>query len=284
MTESRSSRSHGLDRVRPTWLVTTSIVSVQVGAALAKQLFDVVPPTAMVWLRLSTSALIFLLLFRPVVRGRTRQDWYPALGLGVCLLGMNWCIYQSFARIPLGMAVTLEFLGPLAVAVVGSRRRLDLIWAVLAAAGVALLGFTPHGLTWAGVAFALAAGAFWGGYIVFTERTGQKWPGVTGLTVASLIGALGLAGPAVVEAGDVLLQPHVLAIGVAVGLLSSVVPYSLELIALRRMPPRVFGILMSLEPAVATLAALVLLDERLAGLQWVAVVCVIAASVGAARS
>lgn len=259
-------------------------MSVQVGAAVAKQLFTVVPPTTMVWLRLATSAIVFLLLFRPVVRGRTRQEWQAAIGLGVCLLGMNWSIYQSFARIPLGMAVTLEFLGPLGVAVLGSRRARDWVWVLLAAAGVALIGFNPHGLTWQGVGFALVAGAFWAGYIVYTQRTGRYWSGVTGLTVASVVGAVVLAGPAIHAGGDVLLQPKVLLLGFAVGLMSSVIPYSLELVALRRMPSSVFGILMSLEPAAAALAAVVLLAEFLSLVQWLAIAFVIAASVGATVS
>ncbi|MGJ6979185.1 EamA family transporter [Aestuariimicrobium soli] len=267
-----------------TWLVVTSIVSVQVGAAIAKHLFGTVPATSMVWLRLATSAVVFVALFRPVLRGRTRRDWGIALAFGVMLLGMNWCIYQSFARIPLGMAVTLEFLGPLTLGVVLSRQRRDLIWVALAAGGVALLGFTPHGLTWVGVGFALAAGAFWAGYIVLAEKTGRSWPGISGLAVASLVGTFALAGPAIAEGGSRLLEPKVLLIGAAVGLLSSVIPYSLELVALRSIPRGVFSVLMSLEPAAAALAAMVLLHEWLAPVQWVAIGCVIAASVGATRA
>lgn len=270
--------------MRPTWLVMTSIVSVQVGAAIAKQLFGTVPPTTMVWLRLAASAVIFLIVARPRLAGRSRGDWRTALAFGVMLLGMNWCIYQSFARIPLGMAVTLEFLGPLALGVVLSRQAHDLIWVALAGVGVALLGFTPHGLTWTGVAFALAAGIFWAGYIVLAERTGRAWPGISGLAVASVVGTVVLAGPAVAAGGERLLDPTVLLIGAAVGLLSSVIPYSLELVALRTLPSRVFSVLMSLEPAAAALAAMVLLQEWLAPLQWVAIGCVVAASVGATRS
>ena len=270
--------------MRPTWLVMTSIVSVQVGAAIAKQLFGTVPPTTMVWLRLAASAVIFLVVARPTLSGRSLGDWRTALTFGVMLLGMNWCIYQSFARIPLGMAVTLEFLGPLTLSVLLSRRARDLVWVVLAGLGVALLGFTPHGLTWAGVLFALAAGGFWAGYIMLAERTGRTWPGISGLAVASLVGTLVLAGPAVAEGGERLLDPTVLAIGAAVGLLSSVIPYSLELVALRTLPRQVFSVLMSLEPAAAALAAMVLLHEWLAPLQWVAIGCVVAASVGATRT
>lgn len=266
------------------WLVLGGIVSVQVGAAVAKHLFDVVPPTAMVWLRLTTSTVVFVLLARPRLRGRTVRDWAVAVAFGVALVTMNWSIYQSFARIPLGIAVTIEFLGPLLVAVAGSRRPRDLVWVALAAAGVGLLGLTRTQLDWLGVGFALLAGAGWAAYIVLSAATGQRWPGISGLTIASLVGTVTLAPAAVAAGGSTLLQPTVLAIGVAVGLLSSVVPYSLELIALRRMPPRVLGILMSLEPAAAALAAMILLGEFLRANQWLALVCVVIASVGATRA
>jgi inner membrane transporter RhtA len=276
--------SERLSRIPAVWLVVAGILSVQLGAAIAKNLFPLVPPTAMVWLRLATSSVIFLLVARPRVKGRTRTDWLVALGFGVCLVTMNWAIYQSFARIPLGVAVTIEFLGPLAVAIVGSRRVVDLVWVLLAGAGVALLGLSPGSLNVAGVLFALLAGLGWAGYILMSAQTGRRWPGIQGLAIASLVGGIGLAPPAIVDAGPGLLQPQVLVLGVAVGLLSSVIPYSLELSALRRIPPRVFGILMSLEPAAAALAAMILLREFLTWSQWLALVCVVAASVGATRS
>jgi inner membrane transporter RhtA len=271
-------------RIPAVWLVIGGIVSVQFGAAIAKNLFGLVPPTAMVWLRLVTSAVLFLIVARPRVRGRTRRDWLVALGFGVSLMTMNWAIYQSFARIPLGIAVTIEFLGPLAVAVIGSRRLSHLIWALLAAAGVALFGLSPASLTWAGVGFALLAGLGWACYILLSAQTGRHWPGISGLALASLVGAVLLAPPAVAEAGSTLLEPKVLLLGLTVGLLSSVIPYSFELTALRRIPPRVFGILMSLEPAAAALAAILLLAEFLTPLQWVAMACVVVASVGATRT
>ena len=276
-------RAYSLQRIPAVWLVLGGIVSVQLGAAIAKTLFGTVPPTAMVWLRLVTSAVIFLAIVRPRLRGRSRADWGVALAFGVSLVVMNWSIYQSFARIPLGIAVTIEFLGPLAVAVAGSRRAVDLVWVVLAGLGVALLGFSRGELTLAGVLFALLAGAGWAAYILLSAKTGQRWSGISGLAIASLVGAVALAGPAVLEAGRVLLDPRVLLIGVAIGLLSSVIPYSLELTALRRITPRVFGILMSLEPAVAALAAMVLLAEFLRWTQWLALVCVVLASVCATR-
>lgn len=272
------------DRVPAVWLVLSGVVSVQVGAAIAKDLFSLVPPTAMVWLRLSTSAVVFVLVGRPRLRGRSRDDWATALAFGLALVVMNWSIYQAFARIPLGVAVTIDFLGPLLVAVLGSRRPRDLIWGGLAGLGVALLGVSPNQLDPVGVAFAFLGGLGWGAYILLSARTGRRWPGISGLAVAGLVGAVGLAPSAIAEAGATLLQPRVVLTGVAVGLLSSVVPYSLELMALRRIPPRVFAILMSLEPAAAALAAMLLLREFLGAYQWLALVCVVVASVGATRS
>ena len=284
MTANDSLQGRTATRAQAVWLVIGGIVSVQVGAAIAKDLFDLVPPTALVWLRLVTSAVILVAIARPRLRGRSTADWRIALGFGVSLLTMNWAIYQSFARIPLGIAVTIEFLGPLAVAVLGSRRPRDLVWVLLAAAGVAILGVAPGDLTLAGVLFALLAGAAWAAYILLSASTGRRWPGISGLAVASVVGAVVLAPPAIVEAGPDLLDPKILLLGIAIGLLSSVIPYSFELKALRRIPPRVFGVLMSLEPAAAALAAMVLLSEFLTPLQWVAVACVVVASVGSTRS
>jgi inner membrane transporter RhtA len=280
---------------RSVWLVLGGIVSVQVGAAFAKQLFDEVTPTTMVWLRLATSTVVLVALARPRLGGRSRADWLVVLGFGTALLTMNWAIYQSFARMPLGLAVTIEFLGPLTIALVGSRRRLDLLWVALAAVGVAMLGLDTTGVTVSGVAFALLAGACWAAYIPLSAATGRRWPGFSGLALASVVGAVVLAPYAVTAGaaggagggaggGNPLLDPAVVTIGVLVGLLSSVVPYSLELAALRTMPSHVFGILMSLEPAAAALAGVVLLSELLGVVQWVAVACVVIASVGVTRS
>ncbi|WP_233493925.1 EamA family transporter [Desertihabitans brevis] len=273
-----------LERVPPVWLVLTAIVSLQVGAAIAKDGFALVGPLVFVLLRLATSAVVLLAVAGPRLTGRHRGDWLVVLGYGVCLAGMNVAIYQAFARIPLGMAVTIEFLGPLAVAVLGSRRPRDLVWVGLAGVGVALLGFDPTGLDPVGVGFAVLAALFWAGYILLGARTARRWEGVSGLAVASLFGVLLAGAPGLLEGGALLLDPRVLALGLAVGVLSSVLPYSLELTALRRMPPRVFGVLMSLEPAAAALAALVLLGERLTGAQWLALGCVVVASVGATRA
>ena len=270
--------------VRPVWLVLGGIASVQFGAALAKLLFDEVSPTTMVWLRLLTSALVLLALTRPSLRGHTAGDWGVVLAFGTSLAVMNWSFYQSFARIPLGVAVTVEFLGPLTVALLGSRRVLDVLWVLLAGTGVALLGVEGGDLDLLGIVFALVAGASWAAYIYLSAATGGRWPGVSGLVPASLVGAVGLAPFAVAAGGSTLLDPRILAVGLAVGLLSSVVPYSLELVALRTMPQHVFGILMSLEPAAAALAGVLLLRELLGPAQWAAVACVVVASVGITRT
>ena len=264
--------------------VLIGILSVQFGAAIAKDLFDRIDPTAMVFLRLLTSALVLLAIARPALRARSRQDWLVVAAFGATLGLMNWAIYQSFARIPLGIAVTIEFVGPLTIAVIGSRRARDLVWVALAGIGVALLGFEPEGVNLPGVLFALLAGASWAAYILLSASTGRRWPGLDGLAVASVLATLLLTIPAISVGGGTLLDPEILALGAAVGLLSSVIPYSFEMAALRSLRPAVFSILMSLEPAVAALAGVVVLQEFLAPVQWVAMGCVIVASVGATRS
>jgi inner membrane transporter RhtA len=264
--------------------VLLGILSLQFGAAFAKDLFDLVSPTGMVWLRMATSAVVLGLVARPALRGRTRADWQVAIAFGVTLGVMNWSIYQSMSRIPLGVAVTIEFVGPLTLAVVLSRRPRDLLWVLLAGAGVLLLGLQPGEVTLAGVLFALLAAAAWAAYILLSARTGTRWPGLDGLAVASIVSALLLAPFAVVGSGADLLDPRVLALGAAVGLLSSVVPYSCELIALRTIKAAVFSVLMSLEPAAAALAAMLVLGEFLTVWQWLALACVVVASVGATRS
>ena len=266
------------------WLVVIGILSVQLGAGIAKNLFDDADPMTLVWLRLLTSSVVLGLAVRPALRGRTSQDWQVAVAFGVALGTMNFAIYESMARIPLGLAVTIEFLGPLGLAVAGSRRARDLLWVLLAAGGVLLLGLEPGDLTWAGVAFALLAAAAWAAYILLSASTGRRWPGLDGLTVASVVATVGLAPFLLAFSGDGLGDPHVLALGALVGLLSSVIPYSCEITALRSIRPSVFGILMSLEPAAAALAGIVVVHEFLSAVQWVAVACVIAASVGATRS
>ncbi|CAL8976326.1 Threonine/homoserine exporter RhtA [Propionicimonas sp. T2.31MG-18] len=268
----------------PVWLVLGAIVSVQVGAAFAKSLFALTDPTAVAWLRMAAAAAIFWVFARPRLRGRTWPEWRVVIGYGIALATMNWAIYQSFARIPIGLAVTIEFLGPLAVALVGSRRARDLVWVGLAAVGVTLLGVFPTTVDWAGIGFALLAGAAWAAYIVLSGPTGAAWEGVTGVSVGSLVGALVFLVPGLVAGGSSLWQPRVAVLAVVVGVLSSVIPYGLEMVARRRIPAGVFGILMSLEPAAAALAALLVLGEQLGWVELVAMACVIVASVGSTRA
>jgi inner membrane transporter RhtA len=273
-----------LSRIPPVWLVVLGIVSVQFGAGLAKNVFTDADPSTVVWLRLATSAIILAAIARPALRDRTPEDWRVVLAFGVSLGLMNWSIYQSFARIPLGIAVTIEFLGPLTLAVVGSRRPRDLLWAVLAAVGVVVLGLEPGTLTWAGVGFALLAGASWAAYILLSASTGRRWPNLDGLAVASVV-ATAVVTPMLVSAsGRGLGDSRVIVTGALIGLLSSVIPYSCEMTALRTIRPSVFSILMSLEPAAAALVGIVVVHEFLTALQWLAVACVVVASVGATRN
>lgn len=265
------------------WLVLVGILSVQFGAGVAKSLFDEVDPTTIVWLRLASSCLILVAFVRPRVRGRSRADWLVVLGFGLSLGLMNWAIYQSFQRIPLGLAVTLEFAGPLTLAVLGSRRVRDLLWVGLAAAGVLLLGFERTDLDLLGVFYALLAGACWATYILMSSSTGRRWPGLDGLALASVVAMLLLSPLALLGYGDQLADARIVLIGVAVGLLSSVIPYACELVALRSISPAVFSILMSLEPAAAALAGMLVLAEFLSPVQWLAMACVVVASVGATR-
>src|SRR4051794_23977837 len=238
----------------------------------------------LVWLRLATSAVVLGIVVRPSLRGRTPDDWRVAIAFGIVLGTMNWAIYESFARIPLGIAVTIEFLGPLGVAIAGSRRARDLVWVGLAAVGVGLLGIERADLNAAGVAFALLAAVAWAAYILLSASTGRRWPGLDGLTIASVVATVLLAPLMAAYSGRGIDDRQVVVLGALVGLLSSVIPYSFELTALRTIRTSVFGILMSLEPAAAALAGIVVVHEFLSTLQWLAVACVITASVGATRS
>ena len=268
----------------PVWLVLVGILSVQFGAGVAKTLFDDVSPTAIVWLRLVTSAVVLVAIARPRLRGRARVDWQVVLAFGLALGLMNWAFYQALARIPLGLAVTNEFNGPLSLAVLGSRRPRDLVWVALAGVGVLLLGVQPGDLNWAGVGFALLAAATWAAYILLSAQTGRRWQGVDGLALASVVAALLLTPVTLGRYADQLDDARVLVLGALVGLLSSVIPYTCELVALRSLRPAVFSILMSLEPAAAALAGFVVVGEVLEPLQLVAIACVVVASVGATRS
>ncbi|MBL1079968.1 EamA family transporter [Nocardia sp. 2] len=273
----------GLGGMPPTALVMGGIVSVQLGAAFAKQLFGSIGPAGAVGLRLGFAGIVLLVVWRSALRV-DRRAIPVVLAYGAVLGSMNLCFYEAIDRIPLGMAVTIEFLGPLAVALAGSRKWIDPVWALLAFGGVVLLTQADGDVSMTGVLLALAAGAFWAAYILLSAKLGERTSGGGGLALAMAFGGLLIAPIGIAEAGSALLDPAVLAVGFAVALLSSVVPYSLELEALRRIPPRVFGVLMSLEPAVAALAGLLVLGQVLGFGQWAGVVCVVAASAGATRT
>lgn len=270
------------DAIPPTTLVLLGIVSVQLGSAVAKNLFDAVGSFGMVALRLIFAAAVLMLWWRPSPR-LDRRTWTVVLSYGAVLGLMNLCFYLALARIPLGIAVTVEFLGPLAVAIAGSRRWLDAVWAVLAAGGVVLLMEGRGDLNLVGLLFALAAGVCWGLYILVGAALGRHTTEGNGLALGIAVAALVAVPFGVADSGTALIQPWVLVAGLGVALLSSVIPYTLDLEALRRMPPRVFGILMSLEPAMAALVGFVVLRESLHLTQWLAVLCVVAASAGATR-
>jgi inner membrane transporter RhtA len=272
------------ERIPPTLLVLGAVGSVQFGAAFAKTLFDEIGPGGTVFLRVAFAAIVLVAVWRPALRGRSSADWRLLLAFGFALVAMNLSYYEALNRIPLGIAVTFEFVGPLGVAVAGSRHALDLLWVALAAAGILLLSdFGTADLDRLGVALALLAGCFWAAYIVLSARVGQRFPGGQGLALAMAAGALMLAPVGAGDGGAELIGVEVLAIGFAVAILSSVIPYTLELEALRRMPAGVFGVLMSLEPAAATLAGFLVLGEELAARELLAIGLVVAASAGAAR-
>jgi inner membrane transporter RhtA len=264
-------------------LVLGAISSVQFGAALAKTLFDEIGAGGTVFVRVLFAALVLALIWRPRVAGLGRREGLLAVLFGLTLAGMNLAFYSALDRIPLGITVTLEFVGPLGVAVAGSRGALDLLWVGLAAAGILLLSdFGTTDLDGLGVALALFAGCLWAAYILLSARVGQVFPGGSGLALAMVVAAVLLCPVGVADAGADLFVPWILAAGAAVAILSSVIPYSLELEALRRIPPGVFGVLMSLEPAVAALAGFVVLGEELVARELMAILLVVAASAGAA--
>jgi len=273
-----------LDRVPSGGLVVCSIASVQFGSALAATLFDLTGPAGTVLLRLVFGSVVLMAVWRPRLAGRHSRQLALAAVFGVVLAAMNLSFYEALDRIPLGIAVALEFVGPLTVALLGSRRRLDLVWVLLAAAGIALLtrGGT-NGLDALGVGFALLAGVFWGIYILLNARLGRSFEGGTGLALAMCVGTLLVVPFGVAEAGSDLLSGEALLLGAAVGVLSSAIPYSLEVEALRRIAPAVFGVLMSIEPAMAALAGYLVLGQHLGGRALAGIALVIIASVGAAR-
>jgi len=264
-------------------LVLGAACSVQGGAAIAKSLFPQLGPPGVVFLRLLFGSVAMWAIARPRLRDRGRRELGLVAALGVVLASMNLSFYEALARIPLGIAVTVEFLGPLAVAVLGSRQPLDLVWVACAGGGIALLSGGDTSTSTLGLVLAAVAGVFWACYILLGVRVGRVYPGATGLAPAMALGALLAAPWGIASAGRNLLDPRLLGAGVVVGLLSSALPWSLELEAMRRLPAHVFSVVLSLEPAVAALAGIVFLHQHLALRAWVAIGLVVTASAGAAR-
>jgi inner membrane transporter RhtA len=268
----------GRGRAAAVGLVVVAAVSPQIGAAFAVTLFDELGPAGAAFLRLAFAAVVLWAIWRPKLTGDLRL----AGAFGVALGLMNWSFYEALDRIPLAIAVTIEFTGPLLVGVLGTRRPLDMVWIALAAAGIVLL-VNPGGgsLDPVGVGFALVAAGCWMAYIYLSKRTGAAFPGGSGLALAMAVGAIIVLPAGLLQAGDALLQPNLLASAFVVALASSVIPYSLELEALRRLPEAVFGVLMSLDPAVAAVVGFIALDQILGPREIVAIAMVVVASAGA---
>ena len=276
----KSSRNMALP---PVVSILLAIFSVQGGAAIAKGLFPVIGPAGTAAVRIGLSAIILLAIFRPPVHRFTAAQWRAVVPYGVTIGVMNLLFYQALVRIPLGLAVTLEFVGPLAVAIVGSRRALDAVWIALAAIGIALIAPWQRGsaIDPLGVAIALLTGGCWAAYIVLGGRVSQLLTGGVAVATGMSIAALTVLPFVVAGGGLGSFAPRLYAAGVALAVLSTALPFTLEMNALRVLPGRTFSILMSLEPAVAALCGLVLLGEHLTNAQWAAVGLVIVASVGA---
>jgi inner membrane transporter RhtA len=268
-------------------LALCSMSLVQLGAALSPPLFDRAGVAGVTWLRLFFGAAILLAWARPRLRGRSRADLWGAVALGVASGAMTLCFMLAIDRIPLGVVVTIEFLGPLSIGVAGARRLRDGLWVALAGGGVALLTLgdgTGGALDAIGLLFAAAAGAGWASYILLTRRVGRAWTGVEGLAVAMAVAAAVTAPLGLADGGTRLAQPEVIAACIGLAVLLPVLPYSLEMASLRRLPASVFGVLMSLEPGIAALLGFLVLGQDLTALGVLAVAMVIAASAGATAS
>lgn len=269
----------------PTILVLVSIASTQLGSAFAKTIIQELGASTTVLLRVGLGAIALLLLQRPQLKGYTRANYLLLILFGLDMAAMNLSFYGAIDRIPLGIAVTLEFAGPLGVACANSRQFLDLLWIFLAGVGIFLLApVTGSSLDPWGVTLALLAGFFWGAYILLSASVGKVFREINGLglmTAALAVGTLGLLPGSILSGGLTRLEPKYLLAGLGVAILSSAIPYTFELEALKKLPIRVFGVLMSLEPAIATILGLIILQEKLESRAVVAVVLVTLASVGA---
>lgn len=270
---------------RSTMLVVGAVLCQQVGAAVAVLVFPAAGPLGMVALRLGFSAVVLLAVARPRLRGHGPRAWRTAISLGLALATMNSLFYQAIARIPLGTAVTIEVMGPLVLSVVASRRAGALLWAVLAFTGIALLGQGGIGhVDAAGVCFALGAAACWAVFILCNARTGAVFPGLDGLALGMAVGAVASLPGALFTTGTALADPAVLGLGLAVALLSTALPYSFELMALRRLPAATFSVLTCTAPAIAALAGFAVLGQQLNWIDTAAIVLVVTAAIGAVRT
>ena len=261
-------------------MVIGAVVSVQLGSATATTLFDQVGPAGAVLYRLLFAAVLLLAIWRPVLMEAGREGLILVIAFGVTLAGMNLSFYESLDRIDLGIAVTFEFVGPLLVGLLASRRALDLVWVACAAIGVLLLTRPSGSASAAGIGFALLAGGFWAAYILLSARVGRAFSGGRGLALAMGVAAALMVVPGTAAAGGDLLDPSAAAVGAATAVLSSVIPYSLELEALRRIAVGTFGVLMSIEPAVAALIGLIALGQGLATVDALGIALVVVASAG----
>ncbi|MFW0759106.1 threonine/homoserine exporter RhtA [Pseudomonas sp. H11T01] len=267
----------------PVGLLIIAMASIQSGASLAKSMFPVVGAQGTTTLRLVFASIIMLLLLRPWRAKLTARSLRTVIVYGMALGGMNFLFYMSLRSVPLGIAVALEFTGPLAVAVYASRRAIDFLWIGLAVIGLLLLiprGDTSAGIDLLGAGYALGAGICWAVYILFGQKAGAD-NGVQTAALGVMIAALFVAPIGIVHAGTALLTPSLIPIAIGVAVLSTAVPYTLEMVALTRMPARTFGTLMSIEPAIGALSGLVFLHEYLSLAQWLAIGCIILASIGA---
>ena len=281
MQRSTSKSRQVFTALPPATLLILSMVSVQIGAAFAKELFPVVGASGTVFLRVGIGAVVLLLLWRPRLHSYTRAQILSVVLFGCVLGAMNFSFYQAIAHLPLGIAVTLEFVGPLGVAIAGSRRLIDVVWVVMAATGVALFApWTGVNLDYIGIGFALLAAAFWAMYIILGSRLGKQFTGGNGLALAMLFATIALLPAGYSGLPHFVAHPSVLLLGTAVAILASVIPYSLEIEALRRIPPHVFGIFMSMEPAIAASVGFLILRETITPIEIIAIVLVSIASFG----
>lgn len=267
--------------IPPIPAVLLSIISVQCGAAIAKGLFPQIGAAATASLRIGLSAIILMLAFRPNLSKLNFKQWKYVILYGICLGTMNMVFYLAIARIPVGLGVTLEFVGPLLLAIIGSKKPVDFLWVILAAAGIALIApWTNTGLDIAGVLLALLAGVFWAGYIILGGRISKIMKGGDAVAIGMIFATIVILPFGIFGGGLGQLNPKLLGLGAALALLSSAIPFTLEMRALKQLPARTFSILMSLEPAMASLAALVFLNEYLSLKECFAVAFVVIASAG----